>query len=159
MASALLASNRLESSAGQQEFGNGYGIAKKGISMKARLCFMSAILGSLSAVCFAGIPQNKPAKTARFGDPTTTAQHLQNYVYGVVKKVAKDQLVLDKTMFGDDQPFRIEAKTKYIYDGKAGKLEDFKVGDKVFVQIKKDKKTGDMIATRVVSGLPSTELP
>jgi hypothetical protein len=127
--------------------------------MKAKAACLLAILGGITGVSSGGIPQGKAAKTARFGDPTSTAQHLQNYVYGVVKKVGKDQLVLDKTMFGDDQPFRIEPKTKYIYDGRTGKLEDFKPGDKVFVQIKKDKKTGDMIAARVVSGLPSTELP
>ena len=42
---------------------------------------------------------------------------------------------------------------------KAAELADLKVGDKVFVQIKKDKKTGDMIAKSVVTGVASEALP
>ncbi len=129
--------------------------------MKAKLYCVLAFLVGLTAASVFSAQQNKPPKagTARFGDPTSTAQHLQDYIYGVVKKVEKDKLVLDKTEFGDDQPFRLEPKTKYVYDGNPGKLQDLKTGDKVFVQIKRDKKTGDMIARRVVTGVPSGGAP
>jgi hypothetical protein len=109
----------------------------------------------------AGGQEDKPLKagTARFGDPTSTGRNLQNYIYGVVKTVGTDQLILDKTEFGDGQPFKLIPKTKYMRDGEPSKLNEFKVGDKVFVQIKKDKKTGDMIAKAVVTGVASEALP
>jgi len=106
-----------------------------------------------------GAQEGNPTKagTARFGDPTSTGRNLQNYIYGVVRNVSKDELILDKTEFGDGHPFKLIPKTKYVRDGKPSKLNDFKVGDKVFVQIKKDKKTGDMIAKSVVTGVASEE--
>jgi hypothetical protein len=130
-------------------------------NMKLKTFWISSLLGCLVGVSITLAQQNKPRPTgtARFGDPTGTAHHLQNYIYGVVKKIGKDQVVLDKTEFGDDQPFKLEPKTKYVRDGKPGKLDDFKVGEKVFVQMKKDKKTGDMIAKTVVTGVASEALP
>jgi hypothetical protein len=104
-----------------------------------------------------GVPaqQHEPPKagTARFGDPTGTARTLQGYLYGVVKKIGANELVLDKTQFGDAQVFKLEPKTKYVHDGKPSKLADLKVGDMVFVDAKKDKKTGERTARRVVTGV------
>ena len=126
--------------------------------MKLKFCFPLAFATAmLFGICASG-QQNNPRQTgtARFGNPTATAQHLQNYIYGVVRRIDKDHLVLDKTEFGDEQPFKLEPKTKYVYNGKAARPGDFKSGDQVFVQIKKDKKTGDMIARRVEAGVPSS---
>jgi hypothetical protein len=127
--------------------------------MGRKIFSVLGLLGWLAAFSITGAQQGRSPQaeapktgTARFGNPTGTARGLQNYVYGVVKKIGKAELVLDKTEFGDDQPFKLDAKAKYIRDGKPGKLDDFKAGDKVFVQTKKDKKSGNLIATRVVSG-------
>jgi hypothetical protein len=99
-------------------------------------------------------PDKPPrAETARFGDPTSTGRHLQGYVVGVLKKVGKDELILDKTEFGDAQTFKLEPKTKYQNNGKPSQLADLKVGDQVFIDMKRDKKTGDMIAKKVVTGV------
>ena len=94
-----------------------------------------------------GLPQN-----ARFGDPTLTGRNLQNFVYGVIKSVGEDEIVCNKTEFGDDQPFRIDKKTRYLRDGKASTPGDLKVGDKTWVKVRKDKKSGDMTALVVVTG-------
>ncbi len=111
----------------------------------------------------AGSAQNEPkkAKTARFGNPTSTARVFQDYLYGVVKKIETktNELVMDKTKFGIDQTIKLEPKTKYIHDGKPSSLASLKVGDQVYVDVRKDKKTGDMVAKKVVSGVGPTELP
>src|SRR5215472_5757391 len=80
-------------------------------------------------------PSATPPKTdtARFGDPTGTFRTMEGYIYGVVKKIGKNELILDKTPFGDAQTFKLEPKTKYIHDGKPSKLAALKVGDEVFV--------------------------
>lgn len=105
--------------------------------------------------------QRQPTKagTGRFGNPTSTARIFQDYIYGVVKKIDKSELVLEKTVSGVDEVFKLDPKIKFIRDGKPSTLEDFKVGDKVFVERKKDKKTGDMVAKKVVTGLAATQLP
>jgi hypothetical protein len=121
--------------------------------MKVRYLFTVVIFVAALSPASAQEPNApKPTGRARFGDPTAMPRNLQNYIYGVVKKVAKQKLILDKTEFGDDQPFKLDPKTRYVRDGKPGKLEDLKVGDQVFVQVKKNKKSGDMIAKSVVSG-------
>lgn len=95
---------------------------------------------------------------ARFGDPTSTARGFQNFKYGVIKKIGKSVLVLDKTEFGDDQEFTLSPKTKFIQDGKPSSLERLKVGDKVWIDLKKDKKKGIFIAQKVVTGVGPTEI-
>jgi hypothetical protein len=129
--------------------------------MRAKAFFIMVVLSCFMAVPGAAAQEQEPPKTdtARFGNPTGTARGLQNYIYGVVKKIGKVELVLDKTEFGDAQPFKLEPKTKYVHDGKPSKLGNLKVGDQVFVQIKKDKKTGDMIATKVMTGVQPAKLP
>ena len=96
--------------------------------------------------------------TARFGDPTATGRTLQGYVSGVVKRVGTTELILDKTPYGDAQSFKLEPKTKYVRDGKPSKLADLKVGDEVFVDTKKEKKTGNLIAKKVVTGVDPAQL-
>ncbi|HXJ95394.1 MAG TPA: DUF5666 domain-containing protein [Terriglobia bacterium] len=94
----------------------------------------------------------QPPDNARFGDPTDTARNLQNYVYGVVKSVEPKEIICDKTEFGDGQPFKLDKKTKFLKDGKPSDATDLKAGDKVWVKIRKEKKTGDLVALRVVAG-------
>ena len=129
--------------------------------MTLRSATLPAFLGC--AISLSGVPaqQHEPPKagTARFGDPTGTARTLQGYLYGVVKKIGTNELVLDKTEFGDAQVFKLEPKTKYVHDGKPSKLADLKVGDMVFVDAKKDKKTGERTARRVVTGVNPTRAP
>jgi Domain of unknown function (DUF5666) len=123
--------------------------------MKAR-----AILAALLLVfgCGAARAQRAdsapaPPSNARFGDPTGTARNYQDYHYGVVKSVSNSVLVCDKTEFGDDQPFKIDRKTKFSHDGQPSAAADLKAGDKVWVRIRTDKRTGEMTALRVVSGV------
>jgi uncharacterized protein DUF5666 len=104
-------------------------------------------------------PSDAPDRpTARFGNPTSIARIYQDYVYGVVKKIdAKgNELILDKTLFGDDQTFKLQSKTKFIHDGKPSHLGQLKVGDEVYVKVHKNKKTGEMTARKVVSGVMPT---
>jgi hypothetical protein len=96
---------------------------------------------------------------ARFGDPTSIARVYQDYLYGVVKEIKKDELVLEKTKFGIDKSVKLVRKTKFVHDGKPSALDELKVGDKVWVQTKEEKKTGDLIAKKVVTGVMPTGNP
>jgi hypothetical protein len=129
--------------------------------MKVRSVLLAAWLAAgLWTGSAYGQEQEPPkAGTARFGNPTGVARTLQGYVYGVVKRIEKDALILDKTEFGDDQTFKLELKTKFVHDGKPSKIEDLKVGEMVFVKMKRDRKTHEMIAERVVSGVEPTVAP
>ena len=82
----------------------------------------------------------------------TAGNNYKDYAYGVVKTLSKDEIVLTKTNAGVDQTFKFNKKTKFVHDGKSGSLESVKVGDKVWVDGAEDKKTGDLIARKVVSG-------
>jgi hypothetical protein len=97
----------------------------------------------------------EPPQTARFGDPTFTGRNLQNYVYGVIQSVGPDEIVCNKTEFGDSQSFRVDKKTRFFRDAKASTPADLKVGDKTWLKIRKDKKTGGLTALVVLTG----ELP
>lgn len=125
-------------------------------AMKARTILMGAVLVLVSGtIARAQRADDAPAppSNARFGDPTSTARNLQDYHYGVVKSVGASDLVCDKTEFGDGQAFRIDKKTRFIHDGQPSSAADLKAGDKVWVRIRTDKKTGEMTALRVVSGV------
>jgi hypothetical protein len=115
------------------------------------------------AILFAGLlaaspalPQTRePAKpeTARFGDPTATGRFFQDLFYGVIKSLDKSELVLEKTKFGVDQSIKLNDKTKFVHDGAPSSFDKLKVGDQVWIQVKNDKKTGDMIAKKVFTGV------
>ena len=115
--------------------------------------------------CVVGAPaaaaqrEPKKAQTARYGDPTSTARAFQDYLFGVIKKLDAKEMVLDKTVFGIDQAIKLEAKTKFIHDGKPSSFNQLKVGDQVYVETKKDKKTGDLLAKKVVTGVGATSGP
>ena len=89
----------------------------------------------------------------RFGDPMTVAPNLQGYLYGVVKGKAADSLTLDKTKFGVEKEIKLDKKTKYVRDGKPSRLVEIQVGDPVYVAVKTDKKSGDMTAKKILSGI------
>lgn len=121
---------------------------------------MRKILGaffviSIGASFLLATQTTEPRKpeTARFGNPTTIARQLQDLFYGVIKGLDKNEMVLEKTKFGVDQTIKLKAKTKYIHDGETSTFNRLKVGDQVWLQIKNEKKTGDMIAEKVLSGV------
>jgi hypothetical protein len=93
---------------------------------------------------------------ARFGNPNGYARNYQDYLYGVITKVDASALVLDKTKFGIPETIRLIPKTKYVFNGKKSSLKQLKPGDMVYVQVKKDKKSGDLTAKKVVSGMGAT---
>jgi len=90
--------------------------------------------------------------TVRSTGTGTAGGNYQDYVYGIVKTLTQDEIVLTKTNAGFDQTFKFNKKTKFIRDGKGSSLESVKPGDKVWVDAAQDKKTGDSIARKVVSG-------
>jgi hypothetical protein len=108
-----------------------------GLAMAAAVVF--------TAAGFAQGTKTPENKTARFGNPTGIARKYQSYISGVIKKVGKDEIVLEKTRFGTDTSIKLDAKTKFVDNEKPGKL--------VFVDVKTDKKTRDMTAKKVVSGI------
>lgn len=89
----------------------------------------------------------------RFGNPTSIGRSVQGDLYGVVKSVKKDEIVLDKTKYGVDQTIKLLAKTKYVRNGKPSSWDKLQVGDAVYVDIKTNKKTKEMSAKRVTSGV------
>jgi len=86
------------------------------------------------------------------GNAVNAGNKYKGFVYGVIKEADRDGLVLTKTAAGTDQTFKVNKKTKYIRDGKSRSLQSLKVGDEVYVAADEDKKTGDYIARKVVSG-------
>jgi hypothetical protein len=80
-------------------------------------------------------------------------------MFGVVKEIHKDALILDRTSYGDGQEVKLQSKTKFIHDNDPSTLAQLKVGDQVYVDVKKDKKSGVMTAHKVVSGAFPTEVP
>ncbi len=118
----------------------------------------SIVALTLLAIAPAAVAQVQPGRNgnARFGDPTLKAGIYQDYLFGVIKKVDKNELVLQKTKFGVDQTIKLDSKTKFIHDGKPSSLDNLKVGQDVYVQTKKEKKTGDMLAKKVVTGVAAT---
>jgi len=72
--------------------------------------------------------------------------------YGVVKAISGNEIVLTKTDAGMDETFKLDKKTKFIHDGKSSSPDSVKVGDKVWVDARQNKKSGDSIARKVVSG-------
>ena len=122
--------------------------------MKLRSTLLVALLGCMVCVTY-GRAQTEPTKPGepRFGNATSTGRAFQDYVYGVIKQIDKGDLIVDKTSFGDGQKFRLDRKTKFIHDGKPSTFEDLKVGDRVWIDTKAEKKTGEMTAKKVVTGV------
>jgi len=90
--------------------------------------------------------------TVRSTGTGTAGDNYAGFRYGVVKSISGNEIVLTKTDVGMDENFKLNKKTKFIHDGKSSSPDAVKVGDKVWVDAQLDKKTGDSIARKVVSG-------
>jgi hypothetical protein len=96
----------------------------------------------------------------RFGNPDeSTSEIFKGYIYGVVKSIDANELVLDKTKFGFDQTYKFDPKIKIVRDGKPSSRDTLKVGEPVYVQVKKEKKTGDQVAKKILVGVVASKLP
>lgn len=123
--------------------------------MKLRHLVLSA--AALGLLC-GGIGRGQERKpvmpdNARFGNPTSIARKYQSYLFGVIKKLGKHQIILDKTRYGIATPVKLTSKTRFVRNKKKSTLTALKVGDAVYVDVKNDKKTGDLIAKKVLSGV------
>jgi len=137
--------------------------------MKVQIVFLSMLLGagSLVAPAVAQVTpsaaqddKNPPkSSTARFGDPSGTGRMYQDNIYGVIKEVNANEIILTKTAAGTDQSVKVIKKTKFIQDGKLSSPDKFKAGDKVIVDVDKNKKTGVLSAKRVISGVAFVQIP
>ena len=123
--------------------------------MKARISVTALMVLASVGVAHAQRADQAPAppNNARFGDPTATARSLQGFVYGVVKKVEPSRIICDKTEFGDGEPFNLSKKTRFYRNGQPSSLSDLKAGDDIWVKIHRNKRTGELTALRVVSGV------
>jgi hypothetical protein len=128
-----------------------------------------AILAAALVAGFGGlgvrstVAQETPKKpeNARFGTADALSGGIyKDYIYGMVKSITTNEIVLDKTKFGFDQTYKLDPKaTKVVRDGKPSALDTIKVGEPVYVEPKKDKKSGDMIAKKILAGIVETKLP
>lgn len=117
------------------------------------LTFIAVLLACAATGFSQGTKPPAKPETGRFGDPTGIARKYQTYLYGVIKKISKDELILEKTRFGVDTTIKLLSKTKYVSDEKPSTFDQLKVGEQVYVDVKTDKKTGDLSAKKVVSGI------
>ena len=99
------------------------------------------------------------SSTGRFGDPNTIARKYQDYLFGILKEVKPNELILSKTKYGVDQSFKITKKTKFTLDGKPSTIDKLKVGEGIYIDVDTDKKTGDLMAKKVVSGVDLPSIP
>jgi hypothetical protein len=121
--------------------------------MKSRIIGIPVTLCLVMAVSATAQEKTVKAGTARFGDPSGTARKYQNLLSGVIKTVDANGMVLEKTKAGIDQTLKFQPKTKFLRDDKPSSREDLKVGDQVYVEVREDKKTGDLYAKRVLTGI------
>ncbi|MBZ5545318.1 MAG: DUF5666 domain-containing protein [Acidobacteriia bacterium] len=121
--------------------------------MKKTLIGVLAASLLASTIAWAQYPRDGKPENARFGDPTATGRFFQDLFYGVIKSLDKGELVLEKTKFGVDQSIKLNDKTKFVHDGAPSSFDKLKAGDQVWIQTKKDKKSGDMIAKKVFTGV------
>ncbi len=128
--------------------------------MKLSRTMMIVMLGCAPIALAQQPGQNSPlAPHSRFGNPTSIARIYQSYIFGIVRKDEKNKLILDKTEFGNDQTFKLTKKTKFIRNDKPVKRETLKRGTMVWIDMRRDKKTGDLIARKVVTGVAPTAKP
>jgi hypothetical protein len=128
--------------------------------VKLRIVIVALVLGLLglasSSVAQRGRGGGGGGGAGPLGVPSngtgTAGGNVKGFLYGVVKTLNQDALVLTKTNAGVDQTFKLDKKTKFLRDGKNSSLEALKLGDQVWVDANEDKKTGDFIARKVVSG-------
>ena len=121
-------------------------------SRRVALLVLSGVL-ALAATGLGQRTEPRQPETARFGDPTSTARVFQDYFYGVIKSLDKKELVLDKTKFGIEQTIKLDSKTKYLHDEKPSSFDRLAVGNQVWVQVNTNKKTGELTAKKVLTGV------
>ena len=130
--------------------------------MKLQNILITTAILAASVAMLAAAPQNEKqpivSSTGRFGDPNSVAQKYRDYLFGIIKEVNPNEVILAKTKYGIDQAFKFNKKTKFTQDGKPSTFDKLKVGEGVYVDVDTDKKTGELIAKKVVSGveMPST---
>jgi len=131
--------------------------------MKFRRIILVPMLAAAcwSALAAGQLPDKDPiiSSTGRFGDPSSIARKYQDYMYGVIKEMNPNELILTKTKFGVDQTFKLTKKTKFTLDNKSSTFANLKVGDKVYIDVDKSKHTGNLIAKKVVSGIDIPSIP
>jgi hypothetical protein len=124
------------------------------------LTAIALAVACLAAPAAAQDDKNPPkSSNARFGDPTSTGRMYQGFLYGVIKELNQSEMVLTQTAAGTDQTIRLKKKTKFLQDGKTSSLDKFKTGGKVWVDVDKGKRTGDLIAKKVVGGVDLVPTP
>lgn len=99
---------------------------------------------------------NAPGATGRWENAISLAGKYQNYVYGVIKKIDKRKLILNKTRFGNNQAFELNHDTKFVHNGKRSTLAKLKIGDMVWIDAKLNKKKHEKIARKVITGVGPT---
>jgi hypothetical protein len=130
--------------------------------MKLQNILMTTVILAACIATLAAAPQSDKqpivSSTGRFGDPNSVARKYQNYLFGIVKEVNPNEVILAKTKYGVDQAFKFNKKTKFTQDGKPSTFDKLKVGEGVYIDVDTDKKTGELTAKKVVSGveMPST---
>jgi hypothetical protein len=130
--------------------------------MKLQNILMTTAILAACVATLAAAPQSDKqpivSSTGRFGDPNSVARKYQNYLFGIVKEVNPNEVILAKTKYGVDQAFKFNKKTKFTQDGKPSTFDKLKVGEGVYIDVDTDKKTGELTAKKVVSGveMPST---
>ena len=129
--------------------------------MKVPRTILGALVLGIMGLASPGIAQRGGhAATETGGSPMTVpstgvgsaGNNYAGFRYGVVKAISGNEVVLTKTDAGMDETFKLNKKTKFIHDGKSSSPDSVKVGDKVWVDARQDKKTGDSIARKVLSG-------
>jgi hypothetical protein len=125
--------------------------------MKLRKIMMTAALAGACVATLAAAPQSDKqpiiSKTGRYGDPNSVARKYQGYLFGIVKEIDQNEVILSKTKYGVDQPFKFTKKTKFTLDGKPSTYDKLKVGDGVYIEVDTARKTGDQIVKKVVGGV------
>jgi hypothetical protein len=58
-----------------------------------------------------------------------------------------------------DQAFKFNKKTKFTLDGKTSTFDKLKVGEGIYIDVDTDKKTGEPIAKKVISGVDMPSIP
>jgi hypothetical protein len=133
-------------------------------AMKLRGVLVVAALAALGSTAGAAAPPQSDkqpivSSTGRFGDPNNVARKYQDYLFGILKEVKPNELILSKTKYGVDQGFKVTKKTKFTYDGKPSSIDKLKAGEGIYIDVDTDKKTGDLIAKKVVSGVDMPSIP
>ena len=131
--------------------------------MKLPRIIMTTALAAACMTSLAAAPQSDKqpimSNPGRFGDASSIAIKYRDYLFGIVKEVNANEVVLAKTKFGVDQPFKFTKKTKFFLDGKPSSFDKIKLGDGIYIDVDTDKKTGEQIAKKVVAGVDMPKIP